>query len=103
MIARLDLTAINDLHEALPELAHVPLAHLHHLNSDQRRAYWLDEISQSLAEESSIAFASIASGAINGLIVYHDSPWASQITGRRLGTVAHSPVSRESRARADIL
>ena len=58
MIARLDLTAIDDLREALPQFAHLPLAHLHDLNSDQRRAYWLDEISQSLANESSIAFAS---------------------------------------------
>lgn len=103
MIARLDLGAINDLCEVLPRLAHVPLAHLHHLNSDQRRAYWLDEISQSLAEESSIAFASIASGAINGLIVYNDSPWDSQITGRRLGTVEHLAVTRDARAGAEIL
>jgi ribosomal protein S18 acetylase RimI-like enzyme len=103
MIARLDLGAINDLCEALPRLAHVPLAHLHHLNSDQRRAYWLDEISQSLADESSIAFASIASGVINGFIVYNDSPWDSQITGRRLGTVEHLAVTRDARAGAEIL
>src|SRR5437667_5236315 len=92
MIARLDLTGINDLHEALPRLAHVPLAHLHHLNSDQRRAYWLDEIRQSLADESSIAYAWIASGTINGFIVYNDSPWDSEIAGRRMGTVEHIAV-----------
>ena len=103
MIARLDLTAINDLHEALPRLAHVPLAHLHHLNSDQRRAYWLDEISQSLADESSIAFAWIASGTINGFIVYNDSPWDSQITGRHIGTVEHLAVTWDARAGAEIL
>ena len=98
MIAPLDVTAISDLHEALPRLAPVPLAHLHHLNSDQRRAYWLDEISQSLADESSIAFASIASGTINGFIVYNDSPWDSQITGRHIGTVEHLAVTRDARA-----
>jgi ribosomal protein S18 acetylase RimI-like enzyme len=102
MIARLDLTAINDLHEALPRLTHVPLAHLHHLNSDQRRAYWLDEISKSLADESSIAFAWIASGTINGFIVYNDSPWDSQITGRRIGTVEHLAVTRDGHAGAEI-
>jgi len=102
MIARLDLTAINDLHEALPRLAHVRLAHLHHLNSDQRRAYWLDEISQSLADESSIAFAWIAAGTIKGFIVYNDSPWDSQITGRQIGTVEHLAVSRDARAGAGI-
>ena len=103
MIARLDLTAINDLHEALPQLAHVPLAHLHHLNSDQRRTYWLDEISQSLVDESSIAFASIASGTINGFIVYNDSPWDSQITGQHIGTVKHLAVSPGDRIGTEIL
>jgi ribosomal protein S18 acetylase RimI-like enzyme len=102
MIARLDLTAINDLRKALPRLAHVPLAHLQHLNSDQRRAYWLDEISQSLADESSIAFAWIASGTINGFIVYNDSPWDSQIIGRDIGTVEHLAVTRDARAGAEI-
>src|SRR6266567_675008 len=103
MIARLDLTAINDLHEALPRLAHVPLAHLHHLNPDQRRAYWLDEISQSLANESSIAFGSVISGTINGFVVYNDSPWDSQISGRRIGTVKHLAAASDDHAGAEIL
>jgi ribosomal protein S18 acetylase RimI-like enzyme len=103
MIARLDSAAINDLREALPRFVHVPLAHLHHLNSDQRRAYWLDEITQSLADESSIAFAWIASGTIDGFIVYNDSPWDSQITGRRIGTVKHLAVTRDARAGTEIL
>ncbi len=93
MIARLDLPAIHDLREALPRFTHVPLAHLHHLNPEQRRAYWLDEISQSLAKESSIAFQWVASGTINGFIVYNDSPWDSEITGRRIGTVEHIAVA----------
>ena len=103
MIARLDLAAIDDLRETLPRFAHVPLAHLHHLNSDQRRAYWLDEISQSLAKESSIAFAWVASGTINGFIVYNDSPWDSEITGRRIGTVEHLAVAAGDVSRTEIL
>src|ERR1043166_8685435 len=102
MITRLDLTAINDLHEAFPRFAHVPLAHLHHLNSDQRRAYWLDEIRQSLADESSIAFAWSGSGTINGFIVYSDSPWDSQVTGRHIGTVRHLAVTRDARRGTEI-
>ena len=58
MIARLDLAAIHDLRVALPQFAHLPLAHLHDLSPERRRAYWLDEISQSLAKESPIAFQS---------------------------------------------
>jgi len=93
MIARLDLAAIHDLRLALPRFARIPLSHLHHLNSEQRRAYWFDEISQSLAKESSIAFVSIVSGTINGFIVYNDSPWDSEIAGRRMGTVEHIAVA----------
>jgi ribosomal protein S18 acetylase RimI-like enzyme len=103
MIARLDLGAINDLREALPRFAHVPLPYLRHLKSDQRLAYWLDEIRDCFADESSIAFASIVSGAINGFVVYNDSPWDSQITGRRIGTVKHLAVSSDPRVGAEIL
>ncbi len=103
MIARLDSAAINDLRDALPRFAHVPLAHLHHLKSDQRLAWWLDEITQSLADESSIALGSVVSGTLNGFVVYNDSPWDSQITGRRLGTVKHLAVTADDRAGAGIL
>jgi GNAT superfamily N-acetyltransferase/RimJ/RimL family protein N-acetyltransferase len=93
MIARLDLAAIHDLRIALPRFARVPLAHLHHLNSEQRQVFWLDEITQSLAKESSIAFQWVDSGTIKGFIVYNDSPWDSEITGRRIGTVEHIAVA----------
>ena len=103
MIARLDLTAINDLREALPLFTHLPLAHLPHLSPDQRRAYWLDEIRQSLAEETSIAFGWLASGRISGFIIYNDSPWDSRIIGRRIGTVNHLAVTRDEPAGVEIL
>jgi ribosomal protein S18 acetylase RimI-like enzyme len=103
MIARLNLAAINDLREALPRLAHVPLAHLHNLTSDQRLAYWLDEITQSLADESSITVGSITSGMINGFLTYNDSPWDSRITGQRIGAVKHLAVTPDDRAGAEIL
>ena len=104
MIARLDLAAIHDLREALPRFTHVPLAHLHHLNPEQRRAYWLDEISQSLANESSIAFVIGSSRErINGFIVYNDSPWDSEITGRRIGTVEHIAVAAGDDSGTEIL
>jgi ribosomal protein S18 acetylase RimI-like enzyme len=103
MIARLDLGAIDDLREALPQLAEVPLAHLQHLNSERRRAYWLDEIRRGLAKESAIAFGSIVTGTINGFILYNDSPWDSQITGRRIGAVEHLAVISDDRAAVEIL
>jgi ribosomal protein S18 acetylase RimI-like enzyme len=103
MITRLDLRAINDLRDSLPRFARVPLPHLHHLNPDQRLACWLDEIRDSFAKESSIAFASIVSGTINGFLVYNDSPWDTEITGRRIGTVDHLAVTLDDSASSEIL
>ena len=103
MIAPLDLAAIHDLRKALPRFTRVPLAHLHHLNSDQRQAFWLDEITQSLGNESSIAFVSNVSETINGFIVYNDSPWDSEITGRRIGTVEHIAVAAGDNSGTEIL
>src|SRR5215472_7171262 len=103
MIARLDLAALNDLPEALPRLAHVPLAHLPQLGIERRRAYWLNEISRSLTDESSIAFAWVDSGRIDGFLIYTDSPWDSRIIGRRIGTVKHLAVASDDPAGAKIL
>jgi GNAT superfamily N-acetyltransferase len=103
MIARLDLAGIHDLRLALPRFARVPLAHLHDLNSEQRQAFWFDEITESLANESSIAFVSTVSGSINGFIVYNDSPWDSEITGRRLGRVEHIAVAAQDDPATEIL
>jgi ribosomal protein S18 acetylase RimI-like enzyme len=103
MIARLDLTAINDLRAALPQFAHIPLAYLHHLTPDQRLVWWLDEISQSLADESAIVLGSMVSGTLNGFVVYNDSRWDSQITKRRLGTVKHLAVIPDDQAGTGIL
>jgi len=89
MIARLDLGTIQGLREALPCLTHVPLAHLHDLSSNQRLAYWIDEISHSLAKKSSIGFQSVVSGETNGFVVYNDSAWDSNIMGRCVGTIEH--------------
>lgn len=103
MIARLDLPAIHDLGVALPRFARIPLAHLHHLNAEQRQAFWLDEITTSLTNKSSVAFVSIVSGIINGFIIYNDSPWDSEITGRRLGTVEHIAVAAGDNSGMEIL
>ena len=103
MIARLDLAAIHDLRVALPRFARVPLAHLHHLNREQRQAFWLDEITQSLADETSIGFGSMAASSVNGFIIYNDSPWDSKITGRHIGTINHLAVIPDDRANTEIL
>ena len=103
MIARLDSGVVNELREALPLFAHVPLAHLHQLKPDQRLNYWLDEITQSLADETSIGFASMAASAVNGFLIYNDSPWDSKITGRRIGTINHLAVIPDDRANTEIL
>ncbi len=103
MIARLDSTALGDLRRALSHFAHLPLAHLHDLTSEVRQTYWFDEISQSLAKESSIAFVSSVSGKVNGFIAYNDSPWDSEITGRRIGTVEHFVAAAGDNSETEIL
>jgi ribosomal protein S18 acetylase RimI-like enzyme len=103
MIAPLDVTAINDLREALPRATYFPLAHLPDLSFEQRLTYWLDEISQSLAEETSIAFGWSASGRISGFIIYNDSPWDSRVIGRSMGTVKHLAVTNDDPAGVEIL
>jgi dTDP-4-amino-4,6-dideoxy-D-galactose acyltransferase len=89
MIARLDLAAIEDLKEALPHFVHGPLAHLSYLTRDQVDSYWLDEITQDLADESSIAFASRNSEYIDGLVVYGDSSWDTKVVKRRVAVIRH--------------
>lgn len=89
MIARLDLTAIDDLKNALPRFAHKPLAHLSYLKRDQVEEYWLEEIARDLAHESSTAFVSRISERINGLVLYGDSPWDTKVVGRRVAAIKH--------------
>jgi predicted N-acetyltransferase YhbS len=103
MIARLDSTAIKSLRQALPQLAHDPLAHLFRLSLEQRRAHWLDEIHKALEHESALAFGAFVSGRINGFIVYNDSSWDSQITGRRIGNLKHFAAARDESSSSEIL
>jgi dTDP-4-amino-4,6-dideoxy-D-galactose acyltransferase len=89
MIARLDLAALDNLKEALPRFTHKPLAHLSYLEPDQVEAYWLDEIARDLADESSTAFTSRISQRIDGLALYGDSPWDTEVVGRRVAVIKH--------------
>ena len=88
-VAELDFAALEGLKESLPHLAHKPLAHLSYLRAGQVEAYWLDEIAQDLADESSLAFVSRRSGRIDGLALSIDSPWDTQAVKRRIAIVKH--------------
>ena len=105
-VAELDFAALEDLKESLPQLAHKPLAHLSYLTAGQREAYWLDEIAQDLADESSLSFVSRRSGRIDGLAVCIDSPWDTQAVKRRIAIVkhlAHANNAPDSKALDDLL
>jgi len=106
MIARLDLAATADLKKALPHFAHGPVAHLSHLSPEQVVAYWLDEITEELADESSVAFAARGRELIEGLVLYADSPWDTKVVGRRIGSlkyVAEGDGARNSAVLDDLL
>jgi ribosomal protein S18 acetylase RimI-like enzyme len=102
MIARLDLAAIADLKQALPRFAHKPLAHLPRHPPGKIDAYWLDEITQGLADESSVGFLARGSNLIQGLVFYSDSPWDTKIIGRRIGAIKHL-VEAENSAHSRVL
>ena len=89
MIARFDLTAIDELKEALPRFTHKPLPHLSYLKRDQIDAYWLDDIAQDLTNERSTAFASYAGDRINGLVLYGDSPWDTRVIGKPVAVIKY--------------
>ena len=105
-VAELDFAALEDLKESLPRLGHKPLAHLPYLRAGQVEAYWLDEIAQDLADESSLAFVSRSAGRIDGLALCVDSPWDTQAVKRRIAIVkhlAHANNSPDSKALDDLL
>ena len=105
-VAEFDFAALEDLKESLPRLAHKPLAHLSYLRAGQVEAYWLDEIAQDLADESSLAFVSRRSGRIDGLALCIDSPWDTQAVKRRIAIVkhlAHANNAPDSKALDDLL
>jgi len=105
-VAELDFAALEDLKESLPQLAHKPLAHLSYLRAGQVEAYWLDEIAQDLADESSLSYVSRRSGRIDGLAVCIDSPWDTQAVKRRIAIVkhlAHANNAPDSKALDDLL
>jgi ribosomal protein S18 acetylase RimI-like enzyme len=89
MIARFDLTAIDELKEALPRFTHKPLPHLSYLKRDQIEGYWLDDIAQELKNECTAAFASFAEDRINGLVLYGDSPWDTKVVGEPVAVMKY--------------
>ncbi len=94
MIAPLSLATIDRVRDALPRFAHPPMAHLMRLRVEERLNYWLDQIRQSLSDESVLAFGSVDSaGDLDGLLVYNDSPWESRIVGQRVGNIKHLAVA----------
>ena len=89
MIARFDLTAIDELKEALPRFTHKPLPHLSYLKRDQIDGYWLDDIAHDLTSERSTAFASYAGDRINGFMLYGDSPWDTKVVGEPVAVIKY--------------
>src|SRR5215467_8494549 len=89
MIAQFDLTAVENLKEALPCSTHKPLPHLSYLKPDQIEGYWLDEIVQELKNECSTAFASYAEDRINGFVLYGDSPWDTEVVGKPVAVIKY--------------
>jgi ribosomal protein S18 acetylase RimI-like enzyme len=96
MIARLDLTAIHELKEALQRFTHKPLPHLSYLKHDQIEGYWLDDIVQELNNGCSTAFASYDDARITGFVLYSDSPWDTKVVGKPVAVIKYLVGTREN-------
>jgi hypothetical protein len=88
-IARIEPAEIGILREALRKFRLKPLSHLPSLERTQVEGYWMDEISETVADASSAVFAARVSGQIAGFAVYIESPWDTRVIGRRIGEVKH--------------
>jgi hypothetical protein len=102
VIARVDLSSLDDLKRALPRFAHRPLAHLSYLKPEQVEAYWLDEIALDLADESAVTFLSRGSTGVQAFVSYADSPWDTSVVGRRMGVIKHIAETNEAGSSATL-
>jgi ribosomal protein S18 acetylase RimI-like enzyme len=89
MIARLDLSSIDELKEALPRFTHKPFPHLSYLKRDQIEGYWLDDIAQDLENKCSTGFALFSEHGISGLVLYSDSPWDTKVIGEPVAVIKY--------------
>jgi len=100
-IRRIDPAEIGVVREALPRFRFTPLSHLPYLKRTQIEDYWMDEISEALADTSSAAFVANVSDRVVGFAVYAESPWDSRVIGRRIGSLKHLAADVENSAAAD--
>lgn len=88
-ITRIDPAEIDVVKEALPRFRFKPLSHLPYLKRAQVENYWMDEISETVAEATSAAFVAKMSDRIAGFAVYAESPWDTRVIGRRIAALKH--------------
>jgi GNAT superfamily N-acetyltransferase/RimJ/RimL family protein N-acetyltransferase len=100
-IARIDSAEIGVLREALPRFRFTPLSHLPYLKRAQVENYWMDEISETVADVSSVALVARVADRIAGFTVYTASPWDTRVIGRRIGALKHLAVDFESSVSSD--
>ena len=99
-ITKIDPAEIGIVRDALPRFRFTPLSHLPYLKRTQIEGYWIDEITEVMADTktNSATFVSRISERVVGFAVYAESPWDSRVIGQRIGTLKHLAVDFENSA-----
>jgi ribosomal protein S18 acetylase RimI-like enzyme/L-amino acid N-acyltransferase YncA len=103
IIGRIDPAQIGVLRDALPRFKFKPLSHLPYLKRAQVECYWIDEISEAVADASSAAFVASVSDRIVGFAVYAETPWDIRVIGRRIGAIKHLAAEAENSSDGNVV
>ena len=102
-ITRIDPAEIDVLREALPRFRFKPLSYLPYLKRAQVEGYWMDEISETVADTSSAVFIARVSGRIAGFAVCAESPWDIRVIGRRIGALKQLAADAENSSGGNVV
>ena len=100
---RIDPAEIDVVREALPRFRFKPLSHLPYLKRAQVEGYWMDEISETVADASSATFVARISDRAVGFAVYAESPWDIRVIGRRIGALKQLAADAENSSRGNVI
>jgi dTDP-4-amino-4,6-dideoxy-D-galactose acyltransferase len=103
IIQRIDPAQVGILKEVLPRFRFKPLSHLAYLKRAQVENYWMDEISEAVADASSAMFVAKVSDRVAGFGVYAESPWDTRVIGRRIGAIKHLAADAEDSSGGNVV
>ncbi len=95
MIQKLTLGTVGKLQGLFSRLPHPPLAHLPNVSRPQAEAYWFEEFTRDLSDQSARSWLAREQKTLNGLILYLDAPWETKVVKQHVGTLRHFAFTNE--------